>query len=118
MMLIKAECLARKKDPNALKVLDELREKRIATDKYTALPEVSGDKLLEIVLEERQRELVYNGVRFFDMKRLAKEGIYTRTLTRQFKETTYTLEPNSNRYMFPIAAKVRILNNNIEQNPR
>ena len=66
MMLIKAECLARKKDPNALKVLDELREKRIATDKYTALPEVSGDKLLEIVLEERQRELVYNGVRFFN----------------------------------------------------
>ena len=118
MMLIKAECLARKKDPNALKVLNELREKRIATDKYTALPEVSSDKLLEIVLEERQRELVYNGVRFFDMKRLAREGIYTRTLTRQFKETTYTLEPNSNRYMFPIAAKVRILNNDIEQNPR
>ena len=86
-----------------------MRDKRISTDKYTALPEVSGDKLLEIVLEERQRELVYNGVRFFDMKRLAKEGIYTRTLTRQFKETTYTLEPNSNRYMFPIAAKVRIL---------
>lgn len=118
MMLIKAECLARKKDPSALNVLNELRKKRIAKDKYADLPEVSGDKLLEVVLEERQRELVYNGVRFFDMKRLAKEGIYTRTLTRQFKETTYTLEPNSNRYMFPIAAKVRILNNNIEQNPR
>ena len=118
MMLIKAECLARKKDPNALKVLNELREKRIATDKYTALPEVSSDKLLEIVLEERQRELVYNGVRFFDMKRLAREGIYTRTLTRQFEGTVYTLEPNSNRYMLPIAAKVRLLNTNIVQNPR
>ena len=118
MMLIKAECLARKKDPNALKVLNDLRKKRIAEDKYADLPTVSGDKLLEVVLEERQRELVFNGVRFFDMKRLAKEGIYTRTLTRQFKETTYTLEPNSNRYMFPIAAKVRILNNGIEQNPR
>ena len=104
--------------PKDLKVLNELRKKRIATDKYTDLPEVSGNKLLNVVLEERQRELVYSGVRFFDMKRLAKEGIYTRTLTRQFKETTYTLEPNSNRYMFPIAAKVRILNNGIEQNPR
>ena len=118
MMLIKAECLARKKDPGALDVLNALRKKRIAADTYSDLPRVSGDKLLEVVLEERQRELVFNGVRFFDMKRLAKEGIYTRTLTRQFGEMTYTLEPNSNRYMFPIAAKVRLLNNHIEQNPR
>lgn len=42
---------------------------------------------MNVVLEERQRELVYSGVRFFDMKRLAKEGIYVRTLTRQSKET-------------------------------
>lgn len=118
MMLIKAECLARKNDPGALDVLNMLRKKRIAADKYTDLPRVSGDKLLQVVLEERQRELAFNGVRFFDMKRLAKEGIYTRTLTRRFGETTYTLEPNSNRYMFPIAAKVRLLNNNIVQNPR
>lgn len=118
MMLIKAECLARKNDPGALDVLNMLRKKRIAADKYTDLPRVSGDKLLQVVLEERQRELAFNGVRFFDMKRLAKEGIYTRTLTRQFEGTIYTLEPNSNRYMFPIAAKVRLLNNNIVQNPR
>lgn len=118
MMLIKAECLARKKDSKALNVLNDLRKKRIAEDKYADLPTVSGDKLLEVVLEERQRELAYTGLRFFDMKRLAKEGIYTRTLIRQFKETTYTLEPNSNRYMFPIAAKIRILNNDIVQNPR
>lgn len=118
MMLIKAECLARKKDLKALNVLNDLRKKRIAEDKYADLPTVSGDKLLEVVLEERQRELAYTGLRFFDMKRLAKEGIYTRTLTRQFKETTYTLEPNSNRYMFPIAAKIRLLNNGIAQNPR
>lgn len=118
MMLIKAECLARKKDPDALEILNALRKKRLATDKYADLPQVSEDKLLEVVLEERQRELAFNGVRFFDMKRLAKEGIYTRTLTRQFGETVYTLEPNSNRYMFPVAEKVRLLNNNIVQNPR
>jgi len=116
--LIKAECLARKKDPDALEILNALRKKRLATDKYADLPQVSEDKLLEVVLEERQRELAFNGVRFFDMKRLAKEGIYTRTLTRQFGETVYTLEPNSNRYMFPVAEKVRLLNNNIVQNPR
>lgn len=118
MMLIKAECLARKKDRSALDLLNTLRKNRMLADKYTDLPQVDEDKLLDVVLEERQRELAFNGVRFFDMKRLAKEGIYTRTLTRRFGETTYTLEPNSNRYMFPIAAKVRLLNNNIVQNPR
>ena len=118
MMLIKAECLARKNDPEALNILNTLRKKRIAADKYADLPQVSADKLLKVVLEERQRELAFNGVRFFDMKRLAKEGIYTRTLTRQFEGTVYTLEPNSNRYMLPIAAKVRLLNTNIVQNPR
>lgn len=118
MMLVKAECLARKKDQKALLVLNDLRAKRFATGSDYELKNVAADRLLEVVLEERQRELVYTGLRFFDMKRLAKEGIYTRTLTRRFKETTYTLESNSNRYMFPIAAKIRLLNNGIEQNPR
>ncbi|WP_065218254.1 MULTISPECIES: RagB/SusD family nutrient uptake outer membrane protein [Butyricimonas] len=118
MMLIKAECLARKKNPEALSVLNTLRAKRFVEGSDYELKNIAADRLLEVVLEERQRELVYAGLRFFDMKRLAKEGIYTRTLTRQFKETTYTLEPNSNRYMFPIAAKIRLLNNSIEQNPR
>ena len=104
MMLIKAECLARKKSQEALSVLNTLRAKRFVEGSDYELKNVEADRLLE--------------VRSFDMKRLAKEGIYTRTLTRQFKETTYTLEPNSNRYMFPIAAKVRLLNNSIEQNPR
>ena len=118
MMLIKAECLARKKDATALEILNTLRKKRLATDKYVDLPQVSEDKLLEVVLAERQRELAFNGLRFFDMKRLAKEGIYTRTLTRRYEDTVYTLEPNSNRYLLPIAKKVRLVNSNIVQNPR
>ena len=42
MMLIKAECLARKNDPEALNILNTLRKKRIAADKYADLPQVSA----------------------------------------------------------------------------
>ncbi len=52
MMLIKAECLARK-DPSALK-LNELQNVMLKIN-MQIFPEVSGDKLLEVVLEERQR---------------------------------------------------------------
>ena len=58
MMLVKAECLARKKDQKALLVLNDLRAKRFATGSDYELKNVAADRLLEVVLEERQRELV------------------------------------------------------------
>lgn len=117
MLLIKAECLARKNDRDALKVLDQLRSCRIAANQFEEL-NVSTDRLLETVLEERQRELAFHGMRFFDMKRLVKEGKYTRTLIREYKGTAYKLAPNSLAYQLPIGPKVIIMNNNIVQNPR
>ena len=116
MLLIKAECMARKGDNKCLQVLDQLRKNRIIAP-YQPL-NVPDSKLLETVLQERQRELPFHGMRFFDMKRLAKEGIYTKTVTRVFKDQTFTLVPNSNQYLFPIAPKVRSLNSNIVDNPR
>lgn len=116
MLLIKAECMARKGDNKCLQVLDQLRKNRIIAP-YQPL-NVPDSKLLETVLQERQRELPFHGMRFFDMKRLAKEGIYTKTVTRVFKDQTFTLVHNSNQYLFPIAPKVRSLNSNIVDNPR
>ncbi len=117
MMLIKAECLARQGDRKCLEVLDELRRHRIRMSDFQPL-NVPDNQLLTTVLEERQRELPFHGLRFFDMKRLAQEGIYTRTVTRTFKGETYSLVPNSNRYMFPISSKLMSLNNSIVNNPR
>lgn len=117
MMLIQAECLARQGDRKCLEVLDELRRHRIRTADFQAL-DVPDNRLLETVLEERQRELPFHGLRFFDMKRLAQEGIYTHTVTRTFRGETYSLAPNSNRYLFPISSKLMSLNNNIVNNPR
>ena len=117
MLLIKAECLARKGDRECLKVLDQLRIKRIEQSAYRPL-DVPDDKLLQTVLDERQRELVYSGLRFFDMKRLSKEGVYTKTVTRTFKGETFSLAPNSNQYLVPISSKLMTLNSNILPNPR
>lgn len=119
MMLIKAEAMARKNDTKALDILNELRKYRFKDEDYTALTTADGESLLDIVLAERRRELALSGLRWFDMKRLGKEGIYTQTLTRTTPNgETHTLSPGSNRYLFPIPPEVIAKNSNIVQNPR
>lgn len=118
MMLIQAEALARKNDASCLDILNELRKYRFADADYRPLTAADGTSLLTIVLDERRRELPLGGLRWLDMKRLCKEGLYTRTLEREFEGTTYRLEPNSNRYVFPISRQVLNMNSNITQNPR
>ena len=119
MMLIKAEALARKNDSQALDILNELRKYRFTEEDYTMLTKDADKSLLDIVLEERRRELVLSGLRWFDMKRLVNEGIYTKTLTRTTPDgTVHTLASGSNRYLFPIPQSIINKNNNIVQNPR
>lgn len=119
MMLIKAEALARKGDTAALDILNELRKYRFKDEDYTPLTTADGESLLNIVLDERRRELALAGLRWFDMKRLVQEGIYTQTLTRTSPDgEIHTLAPGSNRYLFPIPQSVINKNGNIVQNPR
>lgn len=117
MIFIKAEALARKGDMSALTILNDLRRYRFPDDKFVPLTASKAD-LLKVVLEERRRELQMSGLRWLDMKRLAKEGVYTKTLKRSAFDKEYTLEPNSNLYVFPIPAKVMVYNTNIVANPR
>lgn len=118
MMLIEAEALARKNDSQALDILNQLREKRFSSADYHALNPSDGTDLLDIVLKERRRELCLNSLRWLDMKRLAAEGKYTKTLTRTLEDKTYTLEPNSKLYVFPIPLQVLGLNKKIVPNDR
>ena len=118
MMLIEAEALARKNNAQALDILNTLREKRFAPADYHALTSADGENLLDIVLKERRRELCLNSLRWLDMKRLSAEGVYTKTLTRTLDDKTYTLEPNSKLYVFPIPGQVLGLNSNITPNDR
>lgn len=119
MMLIKAEYYARNNDvTNAMLCVNRLRKKRIVASAYTDLTASGADDALVKVIQERQREFFCRMLRWWDMRRLKSDTRFQRTVTRNFNGNTYTLEPNSNRYVFPVAEYYRRLNPEIEQNPR
>jgi SusD family. len=121
MMLIKAEADARAGNTgSAMAILNTLRTKRYTPAGYYDLTAASPQEALIHVINERRRELMGTGMRWFDQRRLQKDTGYdfVKTVSRQFKGTTYTLEPGSPRYVFAIADKYIQLNPEIEQNPR
>lgn len=124
MMLIKAEALARKNDAQALNVLNELRRYRFMDEDFVEMKLGEHDDLLTLVLEERRRELALSGLRWFDMRRLAQEGIYTETLQRAIpakddaSPEVRVLAPKSPLYVFPIPLEVISKNNKIVPNLR
>ncbi|MFN0257291.1 RagB/SusD family nutrient uptake outer membrane protein [Pedobacter ureilyticus] len=119
MMLIKAECLAREgKTTEAMTTVNNLRIKRFATVNYVPLSAANASDALTIVINEKRKELLGTGNRWFDQKRLNLDAAFAQTKTRVFKATTYTLAPNSNRYLYPIGDKYILLNPELEQNPR
>lgn len=121
MMLIKAEAAARANDAaGAMSILNTLRQKRFSTADYTALTAANITDALVKVAEERQRELFGRGFRWLDQRRYSKDNntALVSTVTRTLRGTTYTLEPGSNRYTFPIGDKYILLNPEIQQNER
>lgn len=119
MMLIKAECEARAGNAGtSVDILNTLRQHRFLPADYA--PEVAADAAtaLQLTIDERRRELMCTGLRWFDQKRLNKEAAFAKIVTRTYQDQTYTLEPNSNAYVFPIANKYLKTNPEIVPNPR
>ncbi len=118
MMLIKAEYFARNNDAaNAMLWVNKLRVKRFKPEHYVAKTATSANDALVQVVNERRIEFFGTALRWVDMRRLKDDALFRRTYTRQFNGQTYTLDPSSNRYVFPIAESLRRLNPEIEQNP-
>lgn len=108
LLLIKAECLARRNQTQeAMDVVNRLlitRWNPNATNPAKAYQPVAASSpadALDKVLEERRKSLLWRSVRWTDLKRLNLEGRNI-ILTRNLNGTTYTLEPNSLRYVMPI----------------
>jgi len=119
MYLIRAECYARAGNKDAaLADLNALMIKRWSNNgtwqPYTAT--TANDALIKI-LAERRKELCYRCIRWSDLKRLNKDPQFAVTLTRIVKGVTYTLQPNSLRYVLPIPEDI-ILLTGMQQNPR
>ncbi|OKS84529.1 RagB/SusD family nutrient uptake outer membrane protein [Mucilaginibacter polytrichastri] len=119
VMLTKAECLARQGDvAGAITIVNTLRKKRFLATNYADITAADANVALKVVVDEREREFAGRGFRWFDQRRLNYDASFAVTKTRVFKGNTYTLEPSSNRYVYPIGQKYILLNPEIQQNPR
>lgn len=117
--LIKAECLARTgKGADALALLNEFRKFRFKPADYTALTAATDQDVLKLVIDERRREFFGTGFRWFDQRRLNKDEIFRQTRTRTLNGITYTLEPDGNGYVFPLAQVLITQNPELTQNPK
>lgn len=118
MMLIKAEYLARNADAaGAMEWVNKLRVKRFKPADFVARTATSADDALVKVINERRIEFFGTCLRWWDMRRLKDEPLFSKTYIRTFNGVTHTLAPNSNRYVFPIAEYLRGLNPELQQNP-
>lgn len=120
IILNRAEVYAREGDSaKTVQLLNQLRIKRFETDKYIPLTvdDISTDLLLAVI-NERRREFVGTDLRWFDQRRLNLDPSHIKAVTRVYKDVTYTLEPNSPRYIYPIEESILELNPEIGQNPR
>lgn len=102
VILMKAECLARAGNTvDAMAMLNSLLITRWKTGSFVPFTASDANNSLQIILDERRKELLMRGLRWMDIKRLNKEerGI---VMNRYINGQTYTLAPNDPRYVFPI----------------
>lgn len=117
VFLIRAECFARDNHiQSAMADLNTLLRHRWRTDYFLLRTASTKSEALQLILEERFKELVLRGQRWTDIRRLNKEGAGI-ILTRIINGKTYHLPPNDKRYALPIPEKVIRLTG-MEQNPR
>ena len=124
--LIAAEANARMSDLTVAKdYVDRLRAKRLSGSD-TNLPTAATQKeMMEQIILERRKELLFGFNRFFDLKRFNLETDYQKTITRVFPvvnvsadhpQHTYTLQPNSPMYIIPFPRTATDKNPNLVPN--
>jgi hypothetical protein len=114
MYLIRAEAYARQASPNiaaGAADLNFLRSMRI--DGYVDETFSTAQELVNAVLEERFKELCFEGHRFFDLKR---NNLPVQRNASDASPEWQTLPANSYRFVFPIPQAAMLANPNMEQN--
>lgn len=100
--LIKAECLARKKQlTDAMDVLNEVRKTYILPEKYQPLSASSVAEAIRYIRQAKDNQLIFSIVPFGDARRLNAEGTYARTLTKEIDGKQISLAPSSHLWTFP-----------------
>jgi hypothetical protein len=124
--LILAEANARLNHLDVAKsYVEKLRAKRIKGGDGTIAMPSSQKEMMDQIILERRKELLFGFNRFFDLKRFNLEPEYQKTITRVFPviniseshpQKTYTLQPNSRMYIIPFPHSARDKNPNLTLN--
>ena len=105
--------------------VNRLRAKRISNPDYQISNLNSQQEMMNVIIAERRKELLFGFHRFFDLKRLNLEPEYQKTVTRTFPvvnvsetypQQTYTLRPDSRLYIIPFPRSARDKNPNLTLN--
>lgn len=116
MMYTKGDGAAKTK---AIQKLNELRINRFDNTLYTPLADgdfATADDLVQFTRDERRREMCFEGLRWFDLRRWGRPAI-TRTWETPTSSNEYTLTQGDPSYIFPIPHTVLLLNPEIGQPP-
>ena len=117
LYLIAAESYAHAGDiTNSMKMLNDLLITRWKTGTFIPFTASSKEEALSLIKEERQKGLLFRGLRWADLKRYNRDGAEI-TLTRTVKGQTYTLPPGDLRYAIAIPEDIIKLTG-MPQNPR
>jgi len=96
-------------------MLNDLLKKRWDNSKEFIPIENKGN-ILDLILDERRKELPFRGVRWSDLRRYVLEGRPVKNIVRTIKDKTYELKPERiSSYVLKIPYQV-IMNNGMEQN--
>ncbi|WP_413671082.1 RagB/SusD family nutrient uptake outer membrane protein [Mucilaginibacter sp. Mucisp86] len=118
MYLTKAECEARAgSTAQALSDLNTLLVTRWKKGTFVPYSAKNAADALTLILQERRKELVMTGVRWYDLRRLNQEAARAVTLIRDLNGEQYSLPPKDPRYAMPIP-DTEIQLNPIPQNQR
>ena len=105
--------------------VNRLRAKRLSGGNTAISTPSSQVEMMQTIISERRKELLFGFHRFFDLKRFNLEPEYQKTVTHTFPvvnisetypQKTYTLQPDSRLYIIPFPRSARDKNPNLTLN--
>ncbi|HEY8954626.1 RagB/SusD family nutrient uptake outer membrane protein [Chitinophaga sp.] len=102
LYLLSAECKARTGDlTGAVADVETLRKNRMPAADATVPSIIAGNQnaLIKFIIEERVREFAMEGSRWFDMRRISVDPVFTGI---SFKHTIYNANGSTTEYTLPL----------------
>ena len=100
----------------AISALNQLRKNRFAPADFVPVSVASADELVQFIRDERRRELCFEGLRWYDLRRWGMKEIKHVWYPNANEKTTYTLTEKDLMFAVPIPDEAMGYNAVLEQN--